>query len=72
MKFYRLEEIIGDRKKEVVGVIPMSKSAWYLGIQKGRYPKPVKLSERSSAWHQADIEELEKRLKAGKWDRSAE
>ena len=62
LRFYRLKEVIGDRKKGIPGIIPVSRSAWYAGIKEGIYPKPVKLSERTSAWRSTDIDELVKRL----------
>jgi predicted DNA-binding transcriptional regulator AlpA len=43
------------RLPEVLRVIPVSKSTWWLGISKGKYPKGVKLSERITAWHVDDI-----------------
>lgn len=62
MKFFRLDDVIGNRKKNISGIVPMSRSSWYDGIQKGLYPAPVKLSERSSAWRSTDIEALVLRL----------
>ncbi len=70
-RFYRLWEIIGDRKRGIPGIIPMSRAAWYLGIKEGRYPKPVKLSEKTSAWRSEDIEALVERLNNGRWDEQA-
>jgi prophage regulatory protein len=67
LKLYRIAEIIGDRKRGMAGIIPMGRTSWYAGIQEGRYPKPVKLSERSVAWRSTDIEALITRLSAGVW-----
>jgi prophage regulatory protein len=67
-KFYRLREIIGDRKQGVPGIVPVSRAAWYAGIKEGRYPKPVKLSEKTAAWRTADIEALVERLNEGRWN----
>ena len=64
-KLYRLKEIIGDRKTGAPGIIPISRAAWYEGIKKGLYPKPVKLSARSSAWLASDIEGLIEKIAAG-------
>jgi prophage regulatory protein len=50
------------RLPEVLTIIPISKSTWWAGIRKGIYPKPVKLSERTSAWRGKDISDLCKRL----------
>jgi len=46
------------RLREVLKIIPVSKSTWYRGIQAGIYPKPVKLSKRVSAWKVSEIVEL--------------
>ena len=46
------------RIRTVLQIIPVSRSAWYLGIQQGQYPRPVKLGPRSSAWRVEDIREL--------------
>jgi len=67
-RFYRLREIIGDRKQGIPGIVPVSKAAWYAGIKEGRYPKPVKLSEKSSAWRSEDIDSLVKRINNGRWN----
>jgi prophage regulatory protein len=71
-KFYRLREIIGDRKQGIHGIVPVSRAAWYAGIKEGRYPKPVKLSERSAAWRASDIEVLVERLNNGCWNSHVE
>jgi predicted DNA-binding transcriptional regulator AlpA len=71
-KFYRLHDIIGDRKKGISGIVPVSKAAWYAGIKEGRYPKPVKLSEKTAAWRESDIETLVERLNNGLWNKQVE
>lgn len=40
------------------GPIPVSKSTWWAGVQSGRYPKPVKLGPRITAWRAEDIRAL--------------
>jgi predicted DNA-binding transcriptional regulator AlpA len=55
LRFYRIREVIGDRKQGITGIIPVSRAAWYAGIKDGKYPKPVKLSERTAAWRTTDI-----------------
>jgi prophage regulatory protein len=52
----RLRDIIGDKNNP--GIIPVSLSSWYKGIEEGRYPRLVKLSERASAWRVEDIKRL--------------
>lgn len=50
------------RLPQVLERFPVSKSTWWGGIREGRFPKPVKLSERTSAWLESDIDDLCKRL----------
>lgn len=40
------------------GPIPVSKSTWWAGVKDGRFPKPVKLGTRISAWRVEDIRRL--------------
>ena len=40
-------------------------SAWWEGCRTGRYPKPVKLGPRTTAWRVEDIRELIERLSNG-------
>jgi len=46
------------RLPEVLKVFPVSKSTWWAGVKEGRYPKPVKLGPKISAWRVQDIREL--------------
>lgn len=58
--YMRLPQIIGDPKAEppIPAIIPVSKSTWYAGIKAGRYPSPIKLSARVSAWKAEEIRDL--------------
>lgn len=40
------------------GPIPVSRSTWWAGVKSGRYPKPVKLGPRITAWRVEDIRAL--------------
>lgn len=51
--FLRLPAIIAPH-----GPIPVSKSTWWAGIKTGRFPAPVKLSARISAWRVEDVRAL--------------
>lgn len=46
------------RLPEVLKVYPVSKSTWWSGVKDGRYPSPVKLGPKISAWRVEDIKEL--------------
>lgn len=50
------------RVRQVLERIPISRSAWWLGVAEGRYPKPIKLGPRTTAWKEQDIDELIDRL----------
>jgi prophage regulatory protein len=51
--FVRLSQIIGPGRP-----IPVSKYTWWEGVRSGRYPKPVKLGPRITAWRLEDIRAL--------------
>ncbi|MBN8474507.1 AlpA family phage regulatory protein [Sulfuritalea sp.] len=55
--FLRLPQIIGNPKANPPQppIIPVCRSAWWAGVKSGRYPKPVKLSPRVTAWRAEDI-----------------
>jgi prophage regulatory protein len=42
----------------VLAHVPVSRSAWWAGIQDGRFPAPVKLGPRTTAWRAEDIHAL--------------
>ncbi|MDF3061663.1 MAG: hypothetical protein K0S06_1772 [Microvirga sp.] len=49
----RLSSILAPR-----GPLPISRSAWWAGVREGRFPKPVKLGPRTTAWRVEEIREL--------------
>jgi prophage regulatory protein len=55
--FYRLPAVLEK--------IPVGKSTWWAGVKSGRYPAGVKISPRTTAWIQAEIDDLCERLKNG-------
>lgn len=63
--YLRLPQIVGDPKAAIPAIIPVSKSTWWAGVKSGRYPAPVKLSPRSTAWRVEDIRALIERLAEG-------
>ncbi len=58
--YLRLSHILGNRKSipPTPPLIPVSKSTWWDGVKSGRYPKPIKLGPRITAWRVADIRQL--------------
>ena len=51
--FVRLTSILAPR-----GPIPVGRSTWWEGVKTGRFPKPVKLGPRTTAWRVEDIRDL--------------
>jgi predicted DNA-binding transcriptional regulator AlpA len=50
------------RLPQILKVIPLGKTCWWEGVRAGRFPRPVKLSGRCTAWRAEDIRELVKKL----------
>ena len=65
--FLRQKQILGDPKAKppIPAIIPISSSSWWDGIKKGIYPRPVKLSARTSAWKAEDIRSLIEEINKG-------
>ncbi|MGJ0492175.1 helix-turn-helix transcriptional regulator [Methylobacter sp.] len=58
--YVRLPQIVGNPKAEppIPAIIPVGKSTWWQGVKDGRFPKPVKLGPRTTAWRVEDIRAL--------------
>lgn len=50
------------RLKQVLQLIPIGKTQWYAGLKEGRFPQPIKLGPRTSAYRAEDISALIERL----------
>lgn len=46
------------RLPEILQLYPVSKSTWWAGVKEGRFPRPVQLATRISAWRAEDIRAL--------------
>lgn len=53
------------RLEQVLAVFPVSPSSWYQGIKDGKYPAPLKIGPRASAWRTSDIKSLMDRCSDG-------
>lgn len=53
------------RLAQVLKFIPVGKTCWWEGVKSGRYPQPVKLSARCTAWRAEDIHQLIAEIAAG-------
>ena len=52
------------RFRQVLSVIPVSRSAFLRGVKTGSYPAPVKLGKKTVAWRVCDVRALIERLAA--------
>jgi prophage regulatory protein len=66
--FVRLPQIIGNPKAKppIPPIIPVSRSSWLLGVQRGRFPQPVRLGPRTVAWRVSDLRDLIDRYNGAK------
>ena len=59
-RLLRRKQILGDPKAAPLlePIIPISKSSWWDGISKGKYPKPIKLGENTTVLREDEIRKL--------------
>lgn len=53
--YLRIWQIIGDKKRGIEPILPIGRSTFLAGVKSGKYPQPVKLGERTTAWKKTDI-----------------
>ena len=61
MKFDDLPNDALLREKQVLapgGPVPVSRSTWWAGVRSGRFPQPIRLGPRTTAWRVGDIRAL--------------
>ena len=58
--FLRLPQIIGNPKAKppIPALIPVKKTCWWKGVKERRFPQPVKLGPRVTAWRVEEIRAL--------------
>jgi prophage regulatory protein len=56
--FLRIWQIVGNKKTNTPALIPIGRTTFLNGVKSGKYPKPVKLGERTTAWKVEDIRAL--------------
>ena len=72
--YVRLHQIVGNPLADpaVPPIVPVSKSTWWAGVKSGRFPTPVKLGPRITAWRVEDIHALidsfSREIEASPWD----
>lgn len=52
------------RIRDVLRLIPVSRSTWYAGIEAGRFPRQVRILGNVVAWRVSDIQALIERINA--------
>ena len=57
-KKVQIPEIGFLRIKQILEIFPIGKSTWWDGVKDGRFPKPIKIGERTTAWKAEDIRAL--------------
>lgn len=50
------------RLPQVLEFVQLGRTQWLIGVQRGVYPQPVRLSARRIAWRVSDIQEFVNRL----------
>ncbi|CAM2191229.1 prophage regulatory protein [Paraburkholderia kururiensis] len=53
--YLREKQLVGDAKSQISGLLPFSRATLWRRVKDGTFPKPVKLSERTTAWPTAEI-----------------
>lgn len=56
-RLLRLPDILGNPRANPPQppLVPVSKATWWAGVASGRFPKPVRLARRVTAWRYTDI-----------------
>ena len=50
------------RLRQVLSLYPVSRSRWWDGVRHGEYPRPIRLSKRTTAWREQDVLDLIRRV----------
>lgn len=62
-EYLRISQIVGrpvstknpEKYPAIPGILPISASSWWAGVKAGRYPQPVKLGSKVTAWKTSDV-----------------
>jgi predicted DNA-binding transcriptional regulator AlpA len=55
----RITQIVGDPRRGVPGLLPVSRATFYARVKSGQFPQPVRIGGlRSSFWRASDILKL--------------
>lgn len=53
--FLRQTQILGDPRRGVQGLIPVSATTWWTWVREGKAPQPLKLGPGLTVWRVEDI-----------------
>lgn len=56
--FVRMRDLVGDRKRGTLGIIPVTRACIHRWIYNGKFPKPLKISSKVSVWPVAVIRDI--------------
>jgi predicted DNA-binding transcriptional regulator AlpA len=69
--FLRQSQILGNIRRGVPGLIPVSATTWWTWVRKGKAPQPLKLGPALTVWRVEDIRALIVKLTADASDSGA-
>ena len=61
--YYREKQLVGHKgnfKRKIAperGLLPISRSSLWQRVKSGTFPKPIKLSSRTTVWRKSDVDE---------------
>lgn len=53
--FLREKQLVGNPRKGIPGLLPISHATLWRKVSDGTFPRPVKLSQRTTAWRAAEV-----------------
>lgn len=53
--YMRITQILGDKRRGIAPVIPVSPATWWRGCRTGRFPPPIKLSPGVTVWKRSAV-----------------
>ncbi|MBW2187062.1 MAG: AlpA family phage regulatory protein [Deltaproteobacteria bacterium] len=59
---FKIERFL--RIKQLLEIVPLGKSTVWKLVAEGKFPQPIKLSERCTAWRESDIQQWMDKLSA--------
>ena len=60
----KLQKVGFLRLPQILEIFPVCRATWWNGCRSGKFPKPVKLGPRTTAWRAEDIAALVEKLGA--------